>query len=115
MSTPTDPSSRPLRVIRLRELLKRVPYSTSTIYARVREGKFPAPVSLGGNSGNSVGWLEHEVEAWIEARMAERSEPPTTARTPVTIPINAPSLPMRPAGVVERPEPQPQQSVAVAR
>jgi prophage regulatory protein len=33
-----------------------------------REG-FPRHIRLGGRS---VGWLEHEVDAWIERRMSER-------------------------------------------
>ena len=37
--------------------------SRSTIYLRVSEGRFPAPVSLGGRA---VGWLESDVQGWIE-------------------------------------------------
>jgi prophage regulatory protein len=33
-----------------------------------REG-FPRHIRIGGRS---VGWLEHEVDAWIERRMSER-------------------------------------------
>ena len=30
---------------------------------RVKEGTFPAPISLGDRA---VGWLEHELDAWIK-------------------------------------------------
>ncbi len=41
----------------------------STIYDYMAEGKFPKPIKLGPKS---VGWLESEVLAWREARIAER-------------------------------------------
>lgn len=43
--------------------------SRSTIYEYMRVGTFPEPIRLGAKA---VGWLEHEVVAWIEARTAER-------------------------------------------
>lgn len=38
----------------------------STIYLRISEGTFPKPVSLGGRA---VGWLEAEIEEWLEQRI----------------------------------------------
>jgi prophage regulatory protein len=43
--------------------------STSAIYADMAKGMFPRPVPLGDRA---VGWLEHEVGAWIEAQRAKR-------------------------------------------
>ena len=43
--------------------------TASTIWEKVREGDFPAPVSL---TGRRRGWLEHEVEGWIAERAADR-------------------------------------------
>jgi predicted DNA-binding transcriptional regulator AlpA len=34
-----------------------------------REGKFPRRIKLGENS---VGWLAHEIQAWIKAKAAGR-------------------------------------------
>ena len=45
--------------------------SRSTIYKRISEGEFPKPVKLGAKS---VGWLEDEVAAYIDARIAARDE-----------------------------------------
>ena len=41
--------------------------SRSTIYLRVAEGTFPKPVSLGGRA---VGWLEAEIQDWLQRRIA---------------------------------------------
>ena len=40
--------------------------SRSTIYLRIAEGSFPAPVSLGGRA---VGWIEAEVNDWLAKRI----------------------------------------------
>jgi len=41
----------------------------STIYAKMDSGEFPKPVPL---SGGAVGWLESEIAAWQEKRIAAR-------------------------------------------
>ena len=53
-------------VLRLPETLKRVGLARSTLYKAVREGKFPAPILL---SSRAVGWLQTEVDAWLEQRI----------------------------------------------
>ena len=37
-----------------------------------RKGKFPHPVKYGQESNSSVRFVEAEIEAWIEERIAER-------------------------------------------
>jgi predicted DNA-binding transcriptional regulator AlpA len=37
----------------------------------IREGKFPAPVNLGG--GRAVAWLRREVEAFVRERIEQRA------------------------------------------
>lgn len=44
--------------------------SCSEIYRRIAAGTFPAQVTLGPKS---VAWIEAEVIAWCEQRIAERS------------------------------------------
>lgn len=56
----------PLRFLRLADVRARVPYSRSTIYQLVAEGKFPKPIRLGERA---VAWLESEVDAWIASRI----------------------------------------------
>ena len=45
--------------------------SRSTIYLLMQNGQFPKPVRIGGRA---VAWPEADVEAWLNARLAEREE-----------------------------------------
>ena len=53
-------------ILRLNDVKKRTGLSRSTIYLNVKEGLFPEPISLGLRS---VGWLESEVDQWINQRV----------------------------------------------
>lgn len=53
-------------ILRLPTVKARTGLSRSTIYLRVAEGSFPAPVSLGGRA---VGWIEAEVNEWLAKRI----------------------------------------------
>ena len=55
-------------ILRLPEVIKRTGLSRSSIYLRVANKEFPAPLSLGGRA---VGWLEQNVDEWIVARIEE--------------------------------------------
>jgi prophage regulatory protein len=61
------------RIIRLPAVTGATGLSRSTIYLRISQGTFPKPVSLGGRA---VGWLESEVEAWLEARISQSRRTP---------------------------------------
>jgi len=54
------------RIIRLPAVLARVGISRSSVYAAIARNAFPAPISLGPRS---VGWLESDVDAWLDARI----------------------------------------------
>ncbi len=54
-------------ILRLPAVKATTGLSRSTIYARVAEGTFPRPVSLGSRA---VGWLEAEVQDWLHRRIA---------------------------------------------
>lgn len=58
-----------LTFLRLRQVKERLGLGKTTIYARIAEGTFPKPVSLGGRA---VAWVEAEVTAWMHARIASR-------------------------------------------
>lgn len=62
--------------LRLRQVIAMVGLSKPTIYLRMNKGTFPRPVSLGGRS---VGWIESEVVAWQDDRIAEArpNQPPS--------------------------------------
>jgi prophage regulatory protein len=56
-----------LRILRRKQVEGRTGLSRSTIYARIKEGSFPRPIDLGG--GRAVGWIEAEIETWLQARI----------------------------------------------
>lgn len=62
-------AERQVSFLRLELVKSRTGLSRSTIYAYVREGRFPAPVGI---STRCVGWIESEIDDWIAARIATR-------------------------------------------
>jgi prophage regulatory protein len=61
-------------ILRRKQVELRTGLSRSTIYAWVKDGRFPAPVSLGAKA---VGWLQSDIDSWISERV--RSSRPTLA------------------------------------
>jgi len=64
-------ANKNVRLLRLPEVLKRVPYSEAHIWRLEREGKFPRRARLGANR---VVWVEAEVDEWLNSKLEERSE-----------------------------------------
>jgi prophage regulatory protein len=64
------------RIIRLPQVLNAIGEARSTVYRRIAGGTFPKPVKLGAKS---VVWVEDEIAAYNEARIAERDSEPETA------------------------------------
>jgi prophage regulatory protein len=75
--TPATCEAKPpnLRYLRLREVCERVGVGTSTIYKMIAAGAFPKQVKL---SVRTAAWIEGEVEAFMNARIAERDQPEPT-------------------------------------
>lgn len=61
------------RVLRLPEVKTKTGLGRTTIYRMESSGAFPQSIPLGGKA---VGWIESEVNAWIEQRMSARQRPP---------------------------------------
>ena len=55
-----------LVILRLPAVKDRTGLSRSTIYLKVKEGRFPMPISLGARA---VGWVESEIQQWIEEKI----------------------------------------------
>ncbi len=55
-----------LTILRLSEVRSFTGLSRSTIYLRIKLGEFPTAVSLGDRA---VGWLAHEIQEWLRARV----------------------------------------------
>jgi prophage regulatory protein len=60
-----------LRIIRRPALISRYGRSRSSIYADIKAGLWPAPISLGARC---VGWPQHECDAILAARIAGRTD-----------------------------------------
>lgn len=57
------------RVLRLPEVVERTGLPRDSVYRLAAQGKFPKPLKL---SERSSGWLESEVESFIQNRVAAR-------------------------------------------
>ena len=59
-----------LHVLRRREVEEKTGLSRAAIYKLMAESRFPAPVELTGPF--AVGWLAHEIDAWLNERLQSR-------------------------------------------
>lgn len=59
-------------ILRLPAVKTRTGLSRSTIYLRMSENRFPAPISLGGRA---VGWIEAEVNEWLTKHIEASRKP----------------------------------------
>jgi len=61
---------KPKRLLRLPQVLERIPVSKSTWWAGVRSGRFPEAIRMGERC---TMWRESDIDAWIE-KISETSE-----------------------------------------
>ena len=59
------------KFIMLPQVREIVPYSASHLWRLERAGQFPKRVRLGGNR---IAWVQSEVSAWVESKLASRSD-----------------------------------------
>ena len=57
------------RFLRPPEVINRTGYRRTSIYEKISEGTFPAPIKLGPRA---VAWVSEEIDKWMDARVAER-------------------------------------------
>ena len=57
------------RIIRKPELFGKIGLSDATVWRLERLGKFPGRIRLGGNS---CGWFDTEIDAWLAKKAADR-------------------------------------------
>jgi prophage regulatory protein len=73
-------------MMKLPAVIKKTALGRSSIYEGIRKRIFPAPVATGVRAR---AWIEDEIDAWLEARIAERDvgekPPPPPARNPERI------------------------------
>ena len=56
-------------ILRIKQVIAKTGLSRSVVYDLVKEGTFPKQVKL---AKRSSGWLESEINEWINDRVAER-------------------------------------------
>ena len=61
---------KPKRLLRLQQVLERIPVSKSTWWAGVRSGRFPESIRMGERC---TMWQESDIDAWIE-KISEAGE-----------------------------------------
>ena len=59
------------KILRREAVLNRTGLSVSTLYYFMNEYRFPRPIKLGVRS---VGWLEKDVDEWIDGRVSGREQ-----------------------------------------
>lgn len=59
------------RLTRIKEIKAQTHIPASTVYFHIREGLFPKPIKIGERMS---AWLQSEVDAIINARIAGKSE-----------------------------------------
>src|SRR5262245_9337783 len=69
--------------LRGRAVMTRTGLSRTTIWRLVKAKKFPKPVPI-TDSGLAIGWVESEVDEWIQARIQQRDQQ-EARRAPVSI------------------------------
>jgi prophage regulatory protein len=60
------------RILRKPELLAKLGLSDASVWRREKMGDFPKRISLGGSS---IGWLESEVDGWLQKKADARGKP----------------------------------------
>ena len=58
--------NRPIRMLRLAQVIDATGLGKTTIYELQAEGTFPKRVKI---TSHSVGWVEAEVQAWLASRI----------------------------------------------
>lgn len=60
-----------MRVLKLKDVLSKTGLGKTSLYALIKQSQFPKPISLGLRA---VGWLESEIEAWIQEKINARDQ-----------------------------------------
>ena len=59
------------KILRLPQVKAQTGLSRSTIYLRIKNNEFPKSISLGGRA---IGWLESDIQNWLEDRITQSME-----------------------------------------
>lgn len=59
-----------MRILKLKEVLKKTSLGKTTLYMLIKESDFPQSIKLGLRA---VGWLESDIDSWIQRKIDSRS------------------------------------------
>ena len=65
-----------MRLLSIKDTAARISVSRVTVWKMVKEGRFPKPVPV---EGSRKAFVEGEIDAWIESRVAARDAAPAPA------------------------------------
>jgi prophage regulatory protein len=57
------------RILRLPEVMEKTGVRRSSVYAWMKDGSFPKQIKMGMRAS---GWIEREIDEWIERRASGR-------------------------------------------
>ncbi|WP_198244530.1 helix-turn-helix transcriptional regulator [methane-oxidizing endosymbiont of Gigantopelta aegis] len=63
-----------MKILKIKDVIAQTGLSRSQLYKMASRGLFPRQIKL---SARSSGWLESEVNQWLNARIAERDCAPS--------------------------------------
>ncbi|AGH97823.1 helix-turn-helix transcriptional regulator [Micavibrio aeruginosavorus] len=66
MSRYNHNDTKTTRILRISEVINRLGISRSGLYERIKNGDLPKPINLGGRR---VGFIEHEIDTWVQQRI----------------------------------------------
>lgn len=66
----SKPYSAPIHILRLSQVIERTGLKKTKIYELQSEGRFPMRVKI---TAHAVGWIEHQVQAWLAGRVAKNN------------------------------------------
>jgi prophage regulatory protein len=67
-------TTKSLKIIRITQVKALTGFSKSYIYTLAKKGMFPKSLKL-IKGGTAVGWLESDINQWIEDCIANQEEP----------------------------------------
>ena len=76
VSSEANARTAPIRILRLAKVIDMTGLGKTKIYELQAHGRFPMNVRI---TTHSVGWVEHEVQAWLSGRLAEWKPAPAIA------------------------------------
>jgi len=66
-------AKKPLKIIRIKQVTALTGFSKSYVYDLAKKGLFPKNLKL-VKGGTASGWIESEIQEWIESRIKARDE-----------------------------------------